>query len=326
MINSKILQKHYIKMKDFFKRHNINKTDFIIIACSGWSDSMFLSAEILKIHPKDKIIIAHFNHQLRWTESYRDELFVRNYCEKNNLKFESRTANIGEISQQNKVGIEECARTERYIFLEKISDKYLAKYIFTAHHLWDSIETFMFNLIRWTRLNWLIWIDEINCKILRPLLNITKDEILKKCRENKIEFIEDSTNLDDKYLRNHIRLNIVPEFTKINPGYEKSFLWLFEYFKELKNFVEENVNSLIIESREINWYSNNFEIKSFKALNSLLQKELISKIFKITNNGTIWLSQWNINEVTKFISDKWNNTKKEIKNMKLYKRNNKIYF
>lgn len=326
MINSKILQKHYIKMKDFFKKHNINKSNTIIIACSGWSDSMYLVGEIIKIHPKDKIIIAHFNHQLRWNESIRDEQFVKNYCEKNNLKFEIWTANIEKISLQNKIGIEECARAERYWFLEKISDKYWSKHIFTAHHLWDSIETFMFNLIRWTRLNWLTWIDEINNKILRPLLNVTKEEILAKCIENKIAFIEDSTNKNTKYLRNHIRLNIITKFAKINPSYEKSFLWLFEYFNELKNFVEENINNLIIENNEIDWYNNYIDIEGFKKLNPLLQKELISKIYKITNNGTIWLSQWNINEVVKFINDKWNNTKKEIKNMKLYKRNNKIYF
>jgi len=313
-------------MIDLFNKYNIKSKDKLVIACSWWSDSMFLVEEIMNHNPKENIIIAHFNHQLRWKEGIRDEEFVKNYCEKNSIIYEIWTANIWEISKENKIWIEECARIKRYEFLEIIRVKYCAKYILTAHHLWDSIETFMFNLIRWTRLNWLTGIEELNGDILRPLLNISKVEILEKCRENKIEFVEDSTNKQDEYLRNHIRLNILPEFSKINSNYEKSFSSIFEYFKELKNFVEENINSLIIESSEINWYNSYFEIVTFQNLNPLLQKELISKIYKISNNGTIWLSQWNINEIIKFINDKWNNTRKEIKNMKLYKRNNKIYF
>lgn len=313
-------------MRELFKKYDIEPKDRLIIACSWWSDSMFLVEEIINFHPKENLIIAHFNHQLRWEESKRDENFVKKYCEKQSIICEIWTANIKEISQENKIWIEEWARINRYHFLEETRKKYNSKYILTAHHLWDSIETFMFNLIRWTRLNWLTGIDKFNNKILRPLLNISKAEILEKCRKNKIEFVEDSTNNEDEYLRNHIRLNILPEFSKINPNYEKSFSSIFEYFKELKNFVEENMNSLIIASDEINWYNNYFEISAFQNLNPLLQKELISKIYKISNNGTIWLSQWNINEVIKFINDRWNNTKKEIKNMKLYKRNGKIYF
>lgn len=326
MMHLKILQKHFIKMKEFFKKYNIKNSNKIIIACSGWSDSMFLVEKIYKIHPKENIIIAHFNHQLRWDESIRDEEFVRNYCNKKWLTCEIWTANIKQISTKNKVWIEEWARIERYKFFENISNKYKSKFIFTAHHLNDSIETFIFNLIRWTRLNWLSWIDEQNGKILRPLLKFTKNEILEKCSENNIEFIEDSTNLEDEYLRNHIRLNIIPEFSKINPNYEKSFFSIFEYFNELKEFIWWEVENLIVKNSELEWFSGYFEINKFSLINNLLQKELISKIFKITNNWTIWLSGWNISEVIKFIFDKWNHTKKDIKNMKLFKKNWKIYF
>lgn len=313
-------------MIEFFKKYWINKDDKIIIACSWWSDSIFLVEKIIKIHPKENIIIAHYNHKLRWKESDNDELFVINYCKKNWLKIEVGTWDIQEFSTENKIWIEEWARIKRYEFLEEIRENYKAKYIFTAHHLWDSIETFIFNLIRWTKLNWLTWIEENNWKILRPLLNISKTEILDYCRENNISFVEDSSNKEDIFLRNHIRLNIVSQFSKINPSYEKSFSNIFEYFSEIKKLFDREIEQILKSNSEISWYNWSFEIEKFKSLSPLLQNELIAQIYKKTNNWTIWLSEWNIKEVAKFIFDRWNLTKKEIKKMKLFKKWKNIYF
>lgn len=329
MINSKILLIPYTRMKELFDKYSIKKEDKLVIACSGWSDSMFLVHEIIKIHPKKSLIVCHFNHQLRLYESNRDEKFVKDYASKNWIIFELWTQNIKKISIKEKIWIEEAARNERYKFLNEIKARYWAKYIVTAHHLDDNIETFVFNIIRWTKLNWLSGIDELSQDILRPLIHTTKKEILTKCEEEKIDYIFDSSNDNDKYLRNHIRLNIIPEFEKINPSYQKSFDSLIEYFWELKNHLHEQIISLIkINSDKKNGeiFENFFDILEFESLSSFLQKELVANIFKMKNSWTIGLTKGNIDEIIRFIFDRWNYTKKEIKKLNLFKKNWKIYF
>ena len=305
-------------LKDFFRKYGISDDEFLVVACSWWSDSMFLLSETIKSHPKDKIVIAHFNHNLRWEESDMDELFVKKEANRLWTIFVSWNWDINTHSRENKLWIEESARLKRYEFLREIKHNYNARYILTAHHLDDSIETFIFNLLRWTKLNWLSWISEENSDILRPLLDLTKDEILEKTQKENICYVEDSSNKDDKYLRNHIRLNLVPQFQKINPNFKRNISDLMEYFSSLSGFIEAEISNHIEESY--------FEIDKFKALDPFLQKEIIAHIFKKTNDWTIWLNKWNIDEVLRFIDDKWNNTIKEIKNMRLNKKSGKILF
>ena len=114
-------------MKSFLEKHHITPETRIIIACSGGADSMFLLSEILKIHPKENAVVAHFNHNLRWEESDRDEKFVQKFCEENELTFELWSAQISQIAKEKKLGIEEAARNERYNFLETIRKKHEAK-------------------------------------------------------------------------------------------------------------------------------------------------------------------------------------------------------
>lgn len=316
---TKIYYETNLMIVKFFEKYNISKQDKIIIACSGWVDSMFLLSETLKKHPKTSIIVAHFNHNLRWEESDSDADFIKGFCEENWLAFELWNEDIRGFASQEKLWIEEAARIKRYEFLEMIRTKYGAKHIMTAHHLDDSIETFVFNLIRWTKLGWLTWIDELNSNVIRPLLHMPKSEIRELSGKENIPYRDDSTNLDDAYLRNHIRLNIIPEFSKINPNYKNNLDDLMQYFKELQGYIENDVKMLIN-------IDNSFDIDGFKDKSQFLQKEIIANIFKITNSWTIGLTKWNIDEVIRFINDKWNYTKKEIKKMHLFKKNWKVYF
>ena len=165
----------------------------------------------------------------------------------------------------------------------------------------------------------LISIEEQNDDLLRPLLHLTKSEILDSLKKDNVVFITDSSNLDDNYQRNHIRLSILPLFEKINPNYQRSIDTLTEYFSELKTSFDGEIRMII------DW-NNYFEIQVFNNLSDFMKKELIRYIFEKTNNWTIWLTKSNIDEVIRFIWDKWNHTKKDIKEMRLFKKNWKVYF
>ena len=119
-------------------------------------------------------------------------------------------------------------------------------------------------------------------------------------------------------MRNNIRLNILPLFEQINPNYKRSFENIMAYIWDIKVYFDKQISKIVINNEY-------FEIETFNALPDFLQKEVIRYVFEMANSGTIGLSEGNIKEVIKFISDKWNYTKKEIKKMKLFKKNWKIY-
>lgn len=218
-----------------------------------------------------------------------------------------------------KTGIEEAARTKRYAFLEEVRKRHGARYILTAHHLDDSIETLVFNLVRGTRLGGLAGIPEQNGSILRPLLALSKNEILQSLGDQSIPFRTDSSNVDTSYLRNRIRANILPEFATINPEYRSSIASFMAYTRELQDFIDHQVRAFL-GTRE------SFLVQDFERLGAFLQREVIRYIYSLANQGTIGLSEGNIAEVLRYIQEASGGTEKIIKKMRLTKRGGQLFF
>ena len=324
---NKFLEKYY------------NENEPIILACSTWPDSMFLLYEILKTKYAKNLVACYFNHKLR-KDADDEEVFLEKLWEKMWFKVEIWNAKIKEIRDNfyPSLWLEEVAREKRYAFLNAILNIYNNDKIITWHHLDDKIETFFFNLVRWTKLTGLINMTEKSSGILRPLINIEKKEILNYLNENKLEYKIDESNFDTDISRNKLRHDIIPQFEKINSNYKSNISNLISYFEEIKEFLDKQVADFLYEqwilifnswkykinTLEINGY---FYINDFIKLSSLLQKEIIKHIFYVSNNkSTIWLSEANIAEVIRFINGKNNKTVKEIKEMKLKKENTIIIF
>ena len=182
------------KVIDFLK-NNLNNKDAVVVACSGGPDSMCLLDLVTKL--KDelnlKIIVAHVNHKLR-IESEEEAQMVEKYAKNNGLIFE-----LLEINEYlEKTFTEEDARRRRYEFFYELLKKYNAKKLLTAHHGDDLIETILMRLTRGSNLSGYIGIKEISTHsdnlILRPLLKVTKDEIIKYLEENNVPYRVDKTN------------------------------------------------------------------------------------------------------------------------------------
>jgi tRNA(Ile)-lysidine synthase len=179
---------------------------------------------------------------------------------------------------------------------------------------------------------------EFSWNILRPLLNIEKSEILDYLNKNKLKYFIDSSNLENNYTRNYLRNEIIPKFEKVNSNYKKNISNLIEYFDELKNFIDEEIENFLHEQGILIFNSGKYKIntleifgyfyiKDFNKKTKFFQKELIRHIFYISNNNsTIGLSEANIEEIIKFINWKNNKTIKEIKNLKMRKENEIIIF
>lgn len=229
-----------------------------ILAFSGGPDSMYLLHTLLAKKP----ILAHLNHNLRGNESDQDEIFCKKIAKKYGLIIETEKITLAKKN-------EETARIARYDFLEKIRQKYHAEKILTAHHLNDSIETILLNLTRGTGINGLTGIKNYKY-ISRPLSTITRSEILAYLKKHKIPYREDSSNSDQKFSRNFIRLEIIPRLKKLNPNLEKTFLTNIENFQETQDFINISAEKLVTK--------NSFSTSEFKKMHPCVQSAILLKI------------------------------------------------
>lgn len=285
----------------------------IILACSTGADSMFLLYEILKTSYKDNLVACYFNHNTR-EQCQLEEEFLLELWEKEGFQVEVAECDFEKIQKlYPSKSFEELAREKRYQFFDAVCHLHESKQVLLAHHLDDRIETYMFNMLRWSKLTGLINMTESSGSVLRPLLWLEKSQILTYLQENNLTYFEDESNESNEYTRNFIRNDILPKFEQVHPEHKKNLQNLFTYFEDVKFHLDNEVSIFL-------WEKNNFSIVKFNILSPLLQKEVIRKIFYISNNNsTIGLSQWNIAEVIKFINGKNNKTVKEVHGMKMKK-------
>ena len=199
------------KLHSFISRYGMLRPgDHVICAVSGGADSVAL---LLALHMlKDKLGItisaAHFNHQLRGDESNRDEAFVRSVCENYHIALDVGT---GKVVAGEK-GLEAAARDARYAYFDTLSGK-----LATAHNANDNAETVLMHMLRGTALRGLGGIAPVNGRVIRPMLNVTRGQILDFLRQHDQPFVQDSSNDTDAFLRNRIRRHVMPILEQENP-------------------------------------------------------------------------------------------------------------
>jgi tRNA(Ile)-lysidine synthase len=176
-----------------------------VVAVSGGVDSVAL-LDVLAGQKGLRLIVAHFDHGIR-SDSATDRQLVGKLAAHYGLPFEYAEGQLGADAS------EEAARTVRYDFLRKVQQKYQTRGIITAHHRDDLLETAVLNLLRGTGRKGLTSLAS-NREIIRPLLAVSKQEILEYAHEHKLKWREDSTNQNPKYLRNYIRLHIMPRLSE----------------------------------------------------------------------------------------------------------------
>ena len=200
------------KLTAFIHRFEmVNPGDTVVCAVSGGADSMALlwAMHLLKDKLQIRLSAAHFNHGLRGEESDRDEAFVADFCKGYGIDF---VAGSGKVTPGPK-GLEAAAREARYAFLRSLPGK-----IATAHTASDNAETVLMHLVRGTGLKGLGGVMPVNGNVIRPMLSVTREEVLAFLEEYSIPFVEDSSNAGDDFLRNRLRHHIVPQLKKENPS------------------------------------------------------------------------------------------------------------
>lgn len=248
-----------------------NKTINLIIAVSGGIDSMVLLHKCMQTS-NINAVVAHCNYNLR-PESNTDADFVKAFCQQHNIPFYCKAFNTKTISQQQKLSIQETARNLRYQWFETLRQELNFDYIATAHHLNDNIETVLFNLVKGTGIKGLRGLPQTNQNVIRPLLSYTKLQLSKYANKNKLNWITDQSNFQDKYSRNKIRLNVINELKTINPSLEKTFQQHFKRFTEIETFINSAQSQLeknFVKKQNEQWHIATRKLNQFKGKHTFL--------------------------------------------------------
>lgn len=205
------------RVRSFIEKEKLlSPNAIVIVGLSGGMDSMALLDLLILLDYH--CIAAHCNFHLRGEESDRDAKFVKKWCKDIDVPFTSIDFETTQYAADKKISIEMAARELRYDWFEIVRRQYGAEAISVAHHRDDSVETVLLNLIRGTGIKGLTGIMPKNRNVVRPLLCVTRTEIEEYIIGRDIPYVLDSTNDDDIYLRNALRLNIIPQLEKLNPS------------------------------------------------------------------------------------------------------------
>lgn len=258
------------------KKLKLTEIDTVVIGVSGGPDSMALLYIMNQFKEKIgfKIICAHVNHNKR-QESEKEQKCLEKYCKENNIIFEYiKINNWGDDNFHNE------ARTVRYNFFDEIINIYSARYLMTAHHGDDLIETILMRIVRGSTLKGYSGfsriVDKGNYTLVRPLITVTKTEIEDFDIKNNIWYAIDSSNNEDHYTRNRYRHKVLPFLKKEDPNVHKKFLKYSKTLLENNEFIENEASKYFNKV----FHNGNLNIDKFVQLDKVIQSKIIYNILE----------------------------------------------
>ena len=237
--------------------HHINKNlsylkeKKLLIACSGGLDSTVLTRLFKEL--KFNISVAHCNFSLRAKESDGDEEFVKTLADKLSIPIFTKTFDTKQYAASNKVSTQMAARDLRYDWFNELCKDHSFDFVLTAHHLDDNLETFFINLSRGTGLRGLTGIPEVNENVVRPLLKFNRQEILEYAFDKNIQWREDSSNKSTDYLRNKLRLEVLPKYKGVGNTVLQNFQQTQNHLQDSESLVKDYlvlIQALVVTNTE----------------------------------------------------------------------------
>ncbi len=229
------------KVADFIGKHGLlSREGLHLVALSGGADSvaLLLVLKDLGYH----VEAAHCNFHLRGEESNRDEAFVKKFCQEQDILLHLIHFDTKEYADLHQVSIEMAARELRYGYFRQLRQDIGAEKVCVAHHRDDAVETLLMNLMRGSGIHGLTGIRACNGEIVRPLLDVSRQEIEAYLDSIGQEYMMDSSNLVDDVVRNKIRLNVLPLLEQINPNVAENIGKTARFMLEAEKVIEAVVN------------------------------------------------------------------------------------
>ena len=263
-------------MSDLFqhitKKWSHLSTKTIFLACSGGVDSMTLLSIFHKANWKLEVL--HVNYQLRGEDSERDMNLVKETCESLSIPFHLKKIDLQPILDSKGGNLQEVARKVRYTFFDEKRIQSPTNFIALGHHKDDQIETFFMHLARKSGIMGMACMPSEHDQFVRPLLDFSKEEIIKYASENKINWREDYTNKTNKYTRNILRNILLPELHTTIPDLNESVLLLVQKFQETQFELESQINPIFKQFVE----AKNLTFNVFDSLSENEKVELLRQL------------------------------------------------
>lgn len=266
-----------MKQEEEFLNNLIAEKDTIVLACSGGPDSMCLLYLLNKIknQKKIKLIVAHINHKKR-KESKEEYQFVKKYCEERDILFEGT-----EFENYSAGNFHNEAHQKRKQFYETIIQKYHAKYLMTAHHGDDLMETILMRLTRGSSRKGYAGFSKIENRkeytVVRPLITATKNEIAEFDKMKDIPYVTDQSNTSEVYTRNRYRKVVLPFLKKENPQVHQKFLQFSENMCRINEFIVK----IILDALTKCLQNDTLLIANFQKLELFLKEEVIKEYLSL---------------------------------------------
>ena len=323
------------KVLETIRKYNlIENGDKIVLGVSGGPDSIAMLNILNEIRNDKKIdlifeiIVAHINHMIR-EEAVEDERYVKEYCNKKEIEFYSKSIDVQKLANNNKIGTEEAGRMVRYEFFDEILKKTNSNKVAIAHNKNDKAETIIMNLMRGSGISGLKGIEEKRGKYIRPLIECDRSQIEKYCEEEQLDPRIDKTNFENDYTRNKIRNTVIPYIKQeFNPNIINTLNRLSELVKEEEEYIEKQVektyNSLILEENEKQII---LDLKKFNKEEKVIKSKLV--LYTITRlfNTSKGIEKIHIEDIIKLCANNVGNKYlTPNKNIKILVKNHKIYF
>ena len=232
------------KIKQYIERHQLlNAGAKVIVGLSGGADSVVLLSVLNRLGYE--CLAAHCNFHLRGEEALRDEKQAIAFAKSLKIPSFKQDFDTWTIARERGISVEMAARDLRYEWFERLRKEHEAEAIAVAHHRDDSIETLLLNLIRGTGIKGLTGIQPKNGRIVRPLLDVSKPDILHYAAGRNLAFVTDSSNLQDEYMRNKIRLSVIPLLQSIQPAIDTALIHTMENVNEAVRIYDYHIREAI---------------------------------------------------------------------------------
>jgi len=271
------------------KHHLIENGESVVVGVSGGPDSVCLLHVLYRLREKlhIKLYAVHINHMLRGKESEGDEKYVKELCEKLEIPAHFFSIDVRDLASKKGISLEEAGREARYRKFEEVAEDTGASKIAVAHNRNDQAETVLMNIIRGSGLDGLKGIGYIRGKIIRPLLDVPREDIENYCRRHSLNPRTDSTNLVSIYTRNKIRLDLIPSIDKMFDIDIQDSLWRMSVLlKDDLDYIDENATRLYHEClAEKNKDSITIDAGIFQGYHIAIKRRIIrSAIRNLTGN------------------------------------------
>lgn len=218
----------------------------ILLAVSGGIDSMYMAEKAPELFPGASFAVAHCNFGLRGEESDGDEAFVRDWCSRKGLECIVKRFPTAEYAAEKGISIEMAARELRYAWFDSLCDERGFDRVAIAHNANDNAETLILNLLRGTGTRGMRGMGDYG-RIVRPLLETSREQIEAWMLEHGLTWREDSSNASVRYKRNRIRHEVFPAFAQINPSFLKTIASGMKHFAQVDDIADEYFRSVVPE-------------------------------------------------------------------------------